>query len=353
MSETLKPNLKSFGPGEMIFHEGEQAYSLFIIQKGQIRLFKPKGKGFIEVGVLRTGEVMGEMAFFEDEIFLQKRSCAASAVGQVELIEVPYDLLQKAMSSVNPWFKTIIATLVGRLKRTNSRLKELEDNHTTISYSGKVPEFEYLKIHDVIKVTGLIFLCFKSHAEFKNGDYHLNKKTLHLYVTELFQFQDLKLTTILDAMSQMDLLIIKDDSDRQPNLLELKSLETLRNIFLYLSSEKNLDESQRLRVSERGEVLLEYLLSELRDENLSEIPPQNRGKFTKYLCIDQALKRYQTEKGEANFHSLESCQALGMMGEVLTVDQKLKLEIDPEKAKKYFPVIKFLNRIKKMNEMPS
>ena len=48
-----KSGLRELKPGEILFNDSEPADSLFIIQKGQIRLFKPKGKGFIEIGVLR------------------------------------------------------------------------------------------------------------------------------------------------------------------------------------------------------------------------------------------------------------------------------------------------------------
>src|SRR5665647_717625 len=107
-----KSGLRQLKPGEIIFNDGEIADSLFIIQKGQIRLFKPKGKGFIELAVLRSGEVIGEMAFFDEDGSGKKRSCSASAITPVEIIEISFVAFGKTMSSLNPWFKTIINTLV-------------------------------------------------------------------------------------------------------------------------------------------------------------------------------------------------------------------------------------------------
>ena len=62
-----KSGLKTYRPGEIIFREKEFSESLYIIQKGQVRLFTAKGKGFVEIGILRSGEVIGEMAYFDEK----------------------------------------------------------------------------------------------------------------------------------------------------------------------------------------------------------------------------------------------------------------------------------------------
>src|SRR6476469_5643916 len=112
-----KSGIRNLKPGEILFNDGELADSLFIIQKGQVRLFKPKGKGFVELAVLRAGEVIGEMAFFDEDPNGKKRSCSASAITPVEIIEISFTAFGKTMQSLNPWFKTIITTLAARLRK--------------------------------------------------------------------------------------------------------------------------------------------------------------------------------------------------------------------------------------------
>ncbi len=132
-----KSGIRNLVPGEVLFNDGDNADSLFIIQKGQLRLFKPKGKGFIEIGVLRAGEVIGEMAYFDEDGSGKKRSCSASAITPVEIIEISFVAFGKTMQSLNPWFKTIIQTLAQRLRKTNTRVKELEDNQASLAYGSK------------------------------------------------------------------------------------------------------------------------------------------------------------------------------------------------------------------------
>ncbi|MEX1098805.1 MAG: cyclic nucleotide-binding domain-containing protein, partial [Bacteriovoracaceae bacterium] len=115
--QSPKSGLRRLKPGETLFNDGEKANSLYIIQNGQLRLFKPKGKGFIEIAVLRAGEVIGEMAYFDDDGG-GKRSCSASAMVSSDVIEISFTAFAKTMSGLNPWFKTIINTLANRLRST-------------------------------------------------------------------------------------------------------------------------------------------------------------------------------------------------------------------------------------------
>jgi CRP/FNR family cyclic AMP-dependent transcriptional regulator len=158
--EKAGSGLRQLKPGEILFNDGEKANSLFIIQKGQLRLFKPKGKGFIEIATLRAGEVIGEMAYFDDDGG-GKRSCSASAMVGSEVIEISFSAFAKTMSGLNPWFKTIINTLANRLRQTNSRVKELESNSASVNYgTGKHSGYEFFKANDVIKILGTFYLVF-------------------------------------------------------------------------------------------------------------------------------------------------------------------------------------------------
>ena len=56
---TGKSGLIKYSPGDVLFNQNDPADCLYIIQKGQIRLFIPKGRGFVDLAILRTGEVIG------------------------------------------------------------------------------------------------------------------------------------------------------------------------------------------------------------------------------------------------------------------------------------------------------
>jgi len=121
-----KSGLRTLKQGEVLFSAGEVATSLYIIQQGQLRLYLPKGRGFVEIAVLRAGEVIGEMGYFDEKN--PRRSCSASANVTTLIVEISYPAFSKTMDGLNPWFKTIITTLVKRLKTANDKIKRLESS---------------------------------------------------------------------------------------------------------------------------------------------------------------------------------------------------------------------------------
>ena len=218
--------LRRLKPSEILFNDGEKANSLYIIQNGQLRLFKPKGKGFIEIAVLRAGEVIGEMAYFDDDGG-GKRSCSASAMVSSEVIEISFTAFAKTMSGLNPWFKTIINTLANRLRATNARVKELESNSASVNYgTGKHNGYEFFKAADIIKILGMLFLVYKSHGEQSAEGIAVHRKTLNLYSHEIFGIIESKMDEMMIVLQDLGLLAIDNDKDGLPKIYVLKDIDS-------------------------------------------------------------------------------------------------------------------------------
>ena len=351
---TAKSGIRNLKPGEILFNEGEVADSLFIIQKGQVRLFKPKGKGFVELAVLRSGEVIGEMAYFDEDGSGRKRSCSASAITPVEIIEVSFVAFGKTMQSLNPWFKTIITTLVTRLRKTNTRIRELEDNQASVSYGSKHATYEFMKPIEVMRILGTLFLVFKAHGELKQQAFVLNRKTLTLYTQDMYQIMEVKLESILELLVQLGWMEIQDDEDKFPNILLLKNVEIVRQLFIYYNSERHLPEEKKMKVGEKCEMIISKILEKAASNPLIEIPNLKviddvAPKFTKYCNITPILNEFKTKNVVIHADHLDDGKNIGLFGEVLMKDKDVMVEIDFPKVQKLYPIIRFMNAIKKSN----
>ena len=62
--------------GEILFREGDPSDCMFVIKKGRIAITKTKGSGEIVLAELHAGQMLGEMAFFDNK----PRSAGARAV---------------------------------------------------------------------------------------------------------------------------------------------------------------------------------------------------------------------------------------------------------------------------------
>lgn len=351
---STKSGLKTYKPSEIIFNDGEVADSLFIIQKGQIRLFKPKGKGFIEIAVLRAGEVIGEMAFFDEDGSGKKRSCSASAITPVEVIEISFPAFGKTMQTLNPWFKTIINTLAARLRKANTRIKELEDNQASVSYGNKHTGYEFMKPIEVMRVLGTLFLVFKAHGEVKGQAVEIHRNTLTLYTADMYQIMEVKLESILTLLTTLGWLEVKNDADKLPYVYSTGQLELIRQLFIFYNSERHLPEEKRMRISEKCEMIIAKMLEKMAANPVIDIPnlritEEIKPRFVKYYVLNPVLDELKGKNIPVNPEHLDDGRNIGLFGEVVMKDGQVFIEADMAKVQKMYPIIRFINAIKKQN----
>jgi CRP/FNR family cyclic AMP-dependent transcriptional regulator len=77
--------VKTLKKGEILFREGDPSDAMYVIKKGRIAITKAKGTKEIVLAELVPGEMLGEMAFFDDK----PRSAGAKASVDAEVIALP------------------------------------------------------------------------------------------------------------------------------------------------------------------------------------------------------------------------------------------------------------------------
>lgn len=348
----VKSGLKILKPGEILFNDGEIADSLFIIQKGQVRLYKPKGKGYIELAVLRSGEVIGEMAYFDEDGSGKKRSCAAAAITPVEIIEISFGAFGKTMQSLNPWFKTIINTLVTRLRKSNTRIRELEDN-AAIAYGTKAG-YEFMKPIEVMKILGTLFLVFKAHAEVQSQALVLNRKTLEIYTSDMYHIMDAKLESIINLLVDLGWMEVKEDDEKLPNILLMKNLEMIRQIFVYYNGERHLPENKKMKVGDKCEMVIAKMIELAPSNPIIDIPNLKviddvAPKFSKYYNAFPVFEALKAKNITVHPETFDDGRSIGLFGEVVMKDGLVMVECDFPKVQRMYPIIRFMNAIKKNN----
>jgi CheY-like chemotaxis protein len=107
--------LRFLAPDDVLFKEGEEATSVFIVRSGELHAFKSFGSAIRVLGQIQKGEFVGEMAHFNDE----PRSATVKALSDCELIEIPFGTLDTVLFSKPAWSKALMSTLSKRLKRSN------------------------------------------------------------------------------------------------------------------------------------------------------------------------------------------------------------------------------------------
>jgi DNA-binding CsgD family transcriptional regulator len=114
-SECLFKNLED---GEVLFEDGEEGYSMFVILSGGLTVIKHQ----TEIALRGMGEYLGEMALIESK----PRSAKVVSSGDTQLLEITHDLFHSKLSSYPDTLMAIMKTLSNRA-RENLKMFEKAD----------------------------------------------------------------------------------------------------------------------------------------------------------------------------------------------------------------------------------
>lgn len=343
---TLKPN-------EMLFNDNDPAESLYIIKSGQIRLFKPKGRGFVEIAILRAGEVIGEMAYFDKK--QRRRSAAAQAIVTTQIAEITFKNFAKTMSGMNPWFKIIVHTLADRLRSTNDRVKQLESNSVGFGKDGKVANYVFFHNIDIVRLFSVFYMVFKTFGS-QQGEaarFVVSLNNVKLYATEIFNVQEVKFIEFLEILKTESLVELTNDKDGNPTILATNNVDRLRILFNFFNSQRLLTDEKQIKISPKCQTFLNRILEQLVKKGFK--PQKNeKGEIveTAKANISSILNDFKEKNAPIFKEDLDDAVSEGLVSEVV-VDKGglLVSDVHYEKLRRTLPAVKMLNAIKKVNEV--
>ncbi len=109
-------------PGEVLFTEGSLGQQAFVIQEGQIEIFKSSNNQEVQLAIRQPGDVIGEMAILE----ARPRSASGRALTECLLIVISSDLLKQLLNTHPGAALTMLHTITARLRNTELMLRQSE-----------------------------------------------------------------------------------------------------------------------------------------------------------------------------------------------------------------------------------
>jgi uncharacterized membrane protein len=115
--DALSNRLEEIGyaEGQVIFKQGEEGSSLFIIDEGAVEISYGEGRGRVSLASLFNGQYFGELSLFDGA----PRSATATATKQSRLIRLDRDDLVDFVNKNPSAALRIIAEMSERLRQTN------------------------------------------------------------------------------------------------------------------------------------------------------------------------------------------------------------------------------------------
>jgi CRP/FNR family transcriptional regulator len=110
---------RSFDPGQLVFREGDDSDTCYIVRDGHARAVRSNSDGrAITLANFGPGDIFGELAMFEDE----RRSATIEAIEPTTVVGVLGGDMRRLMSEHPGIAMRLAVALAGRLRETNERL---------------------------------------------------------------------------------------------------------------------------------------------------------------------------------------------------------------------------------------
>jgi CRP/FNR family transcriptional regulator, cyclic AMP receptor protein len=117
----LTPVQVKFKKGDLILREKAAPDRLYIIKKGQIKVFRDGGGDGKEIplAIVNSGEYLGEMSIILDT----PHTASAMALTDVEAVYIDKKGIEEQLKQAPQWLVGIARLLIDRLNRTNEVLR--------------------------------------------------------------------------------------------------------------------------------------------------------------------------------------------------------------------------------------
>lgn len=112
-------NRRTIAPGEIIFLEGQQADTAYVILKGEVQVAAQGDASHRVVGRMKAGEIFGEIALLRAD---GRRTATTMSNDGCELLEVDRKFFDDSMAKADPLLRYVIDLLCARLVTLTGRV---------------------------------------------------------------------------------------------------------------------------------------------------------------------------------------------------------------------------------------
>lgn len=134
-----KVEVVTFKAGEFLFKENDAGYHFFIIQDGQVEIFKTLDNGDnIQLAIAGAGTSLGEFAMIDR----RPRSASAKALSQVTAARVSEEAYNELLSELPEWAVSVMRALVERLRQANEIVRRAATTMPSVMHKLDLAEFD-------------------------------------------------------------------------------------------------------------------------------------------------------------------------------------------------------------------
>ncbi len=221
-------NAKKLKRGELLFKEGDNVQTVYMIQSGKVGLMVERGSNRLEVSTLGVAQIVGESGLFSTA----KHVFTGEALQECKIVEVPVDLLKQQLEKTPPGIKLLVKSLVEEVRQARQNLKMLKIE------SEKSP-FPQGSIHRVFTALHLVARHI-GKKEASGTATLISWSTFRVYCTRFFAESPQRMRHLMDLLFKLKLAeptyAVNEEGVedlRDVKIFELQPFEDFAEFFQY------------------------------------------------------------------------------------------------------------------------
>ncbi len=118
---------RSFEPGKVIFAEGDRGDAAYVVESGEVAIYKDIEGETVKLGVIKQGGIFGEMAVIDGT----PRMATAVADNHVIVVRVPKAVFDQKLAGTDPFIRGLITIFLNNIRAShklyNKRPRSIHD----------------------------------------------------------------------------------------------------------------------------------------------------------------------------------------------------------------------------------
>jgi CRP/FNR family transcriptional regulator, cyclic AMP receptor protein len=258
--------------GDLLFKEGDLSKAMYLIQNGVLRIYKKKNSTSIEIDTIRSGQIVGELAFLDGN----PRSASAEALTDCELTEISGPTFTASLSKMPEWIKILLKTVVGRLRAASTRIRQLEHASAAVDYSetsGKrVSNYAFLSTGDILKLCTALLLVASRNSELDIDGLKAKTSLLNRYAYQIFNLAPAKIQAFLVCLAECDL--VKLSSEIAAPSITVLNADFIEQFIAYVNEQNLADLDKKIDVTPKAFRIMSYIVKYLPQYDVDEATGQ-------------------------------------------------------------------------------
>jgi CRP-like cAMP-binding protein len=123
---------RNYGDGEVVYWEGEEGSTMYIIQRGRVRVSKITGEGDATIAILGPGDVFGEMALFEEQL----RSTTVTTLENSQILSIDKEKFFRTITRDPSIAFNILKIMSDRLRMKDEEFARLRKRRLEVLRTG-------------------------------------------------------------------------------------------------------------------------------------------------------------------------------------------------------------------------